>query len=523
MELVNLKLEVTLSEDGTVETRQKLPDEESFESLAARLRPLLLESESIHYEKVLDAIDEVLAESTIPDVEALRLRAQQLRDFWSHHAKTTLSSIRYTTQARTADGSKTTPQVSDSQLAMAWLYGDLVHVDVQGKKKAGTSFPLKERFAAAVTYFATIALACLHTRDLVSTLVQHGMLELDEDVMDLPVVVGTEELITRGTAFIAPAGTELPDLQAAISGNIPDEFHQLTVSEMTRINKDQRTQIRLENADGDTLVTYDATVTHHRVDGERQEIHVSLAELFTWKITLLLGEEKASLHDFLVEVKEPSTNQRLLEKLQFEKNLAGSARQEFSLPEVGTFSVPLQTISEEHANNLDVYVETLQDIVKIEEITNQELGLPSGTLMPKDRAMLRVSRLLWEGEIVPLTTSPISITTDADTEPEVLGEEAQNAEILGLEIPRPRICIWHPLMDAKNIQPVTGSEPPQVSMQMVVPVTEPFVAWAPHLRTSVEDTDLKHPTGWGLSHFDYSEFFGAAWSIEEGLTESLPD
>lgn len=522
-ELVNLKLEISLSEDGTVETRQKLPDEERFESLAARLRPLLVESESIHYKKVLGAIDEVLAETTTADIEALSLRVKQLRDFWSLHAEKSLSPVRYTTQATKADGSETTPLASDSQLAMAWLYGDLVHVDVQGKKKAGTFFPMKERFAAAVSYFATIALACLHTFDLVSTLVDHGIIEIDEEAMYLPVVVGTDELITRGTAFIAPTGTDLPDLQAALSDNMPDEFQQLTVSEMTRISRNQRAQIRLETADGDTLVTYGATVAHNHVDEHQQEIHVRVAEIFTWKITFLLAEERKTLQEFQVEVEEPSTNQMFLEKVQIERNLVESARLEFSLPQVGTFSVPLQTTSEENVNVLDVYIDTLQDIVKIEKSTNQELGISNGTLNPKDRAILRISRLLWEGKIVPLTTSPISITIDADKEPEVLGEEAQSSEILNLKIPRPRIFIRHPLMVAKNVQPVVGSEPPQVSMQMVVPVAEPFVAWAPQLRDSVDDADLKYPTEWGLSHFDYSEFFGTTWSIEDGLTENLSD
>lgn len=46
-----------VGEDGaSVQMTRSLPAEEAFESLAARLRPLLLTGESIFHEKVCDAI-----------------------------------------------------------------------------------------------------------------------------------------------------------------------------------------------------------------------------------------------------------------------------------------------------------------------------------------------------------------------------------------------------------------------------------------------------------------------------------
>lgn len=519
-ELAQLQYEVAITDEGTVEMRQRLPDEEVFESLAARLRPLVLQSESVYYETVLDALDSVLAEATAEDIEELRLHAQRLRGFWALHVDKALPAVRYTTQARRADGSEVTPLAADSQVAMAWLYGDLVHVDVQGKKIAGTYFPLKERFAAAVPYFATIAVACLRTFDLVSILIERDILTIDEDAMNLSVVVGTDELITTGTAYIAPAGTELPDLAEAISGNIPEEFQQLTVNEIARIKKSDHAQIRLKTVDGNTLVTYDAKVTHNRTEGDHQEVHVRVAEIFTWKVTFRLKQQKKTLHKLDVTVEELTTNQRLLEKFQFERNLARSVRQGFSLPQIGTFSVSPGTISKDAIKDLDIYVETLMDIVRIEEITSQPLGMPNGTLTPEGRAMLRVNKLLWEGDVVPFTTGPISITNGAETEPKLLVEQAQFSEVAGLEVPRPAICIWHPLMSAKNIQHVMGSEPPKASTQMVVPVEEPFVAWAPQRRNDTNQAAFRHPTDWGLSHFDLSAFLATTWRVADGLTES---
>lgn len=47
-------------------------------------------------------------------------------------------------------------------------------------------------------------------------------------------------------------------------------------------------------------------------------------------------------------------------------------------------------------------------------------------------------------------------------------------------------------------------------MNMVVPLDEPFVAWAPEKRQIAGDDDLLQPTPWGLSHFDEQAFLGGA-------------
>ncbi|MEE1622496.1 hypothetical protein ACQ3I4_16645 [Zafaria sp. Z1313] len=170
----------TLALDGTFEMRRQLPDEELFESLAARLRPILLKSESVHNEKVLRAIGSILdeQEQESAGIDALREELERLRGAWERHQESDLRVLRYAVQSVKNDGTESTPQVSDSQLAMAWLYGDLVHVDVKGPKESGTLLPIKERYSGAVSYFATVALLCAETLDLVMRLSKLGVLEL---------------------------------------------------------------------------------------------------------------------------------------------------------------------------------------------------------------------------------------------------------------------------------------------------------------------------------------------------------
>lgn len=156
--LANPKMSGKINLDGTIELRRKLPDEEIFESLASRIRPLLLKTESIHYAEVLKAIDAVIRrrEKAQTNSDALREKYTVLGNAWGQFNEAEPIALRYSTQMARKDGSESTPEVSDSQLALAWLYGDLVHVDVRGKKAPGTLLPIKERYSAAVSYFSSV-------------------------------------------------------------------------------------------------------------------------------------------------------------------------------------------------------------------------------------------------------------------------------------------------------------------------------------------------------------------------------
>jgi hypothetical protein len=58
--LSQLKFDGQLSLDGTMTFRRTLPDEEIFESLAARLRPLLVPGESVFHKKAFKALSALI-------------------------------------------------------------------------------------------------------------------------------------------------------------------------------------------------------------------------------------------------------------------------------------------------------------------------------------------------------------------------------------------------------------------------------------------------------------------------------
>ncbi|WP_051620091.1 NYN domain-containing protein [Haematomicrobium sanguinis] len=136
-------------------TRRLPPDEEVFESLASRVRPLTVTSEPVFYVKVFDAIERVIGNADVND--AFWPRIPGLRGAWEASKIQGTQVQGYAMQSARLDGAEATNMVSDTQLAAAWLYADLVHADAQGPKQEALAFSLRERYAAAARVFSDMA------------------------------------------------------------------------------------------------------------------------------------------------------------------------------------------------------------------------------------------------------------------------------------------------------------------------------------------------------------------------------
>lgn len=154
----------------------------------------------------------------------------------------------------------------------------------------------------------------------------------------------------------------------------------------------------------------------------------------------------------------------------------------------------------------------------IEDLTGQTIPLVNGTISNWERLELRKIRLLCEGHVVPFARGPLPTEAATGTVPRCLVVPAGTRTFAGAEYPSPGYLVRHPRMVAENVEPMPESEPPQDSMQMIVPDDEPFVAWVPDRAKAEFDTDLLHPTPWGLSHFDIRPVLGNQWTEGQGLT-----
>jgi hypothetical protein len=188
--------------------------------------------------------------------------------------------------------------------------------------------------------------------------------------------------------------------------------------------------------------------------------------------------------------------------------MATSREVSFHIADQKFFGLDLPPHVKEEVTYIDVSTDTLYDLVVIENITRQALKPLTGVYKSADRALLRRTRLLWEGEVVPFRSGPLPTTAPKGVVPQVIVMPATKLSIADIEIPLPKTCIRHPHMGSEAVTALPDSDPPADRMMMVVPRGEPFMAWAPEKRQIGGDDDLLQPTSWALSHFDEQPFLG---------------
>lgn len=199
-----MKLEYVVQENQAY-LRQSLPPEEQVESAAARVRPLILENDEVHYIKVMNALGYFARDS--PD-ERLREAIAAIRTGWTRVQPRGTTVLGSSVQIEDPDGNRS-DFLSDTELAFAWIYGDVVHNDAD-RLEATKMHGVKERFRAAAPIVGYIMVLTKATLNVTRRLVQDGLVDLDQDVLTADVTVKETEFRYPTEAWIAPVGTPLP-------------------------------------------------------------------------------------------------------------------------------------------------------------------------------------------------------------------------------------------------------------------------------------------------------------------------
>lgn len=198
--LVNLaRVQITFSRrpDGTMFMRSPLPDEVAFESLATRLRPFLVPSDDLYFEKAFKALERLIV---VEKDNYKRIRAKVL-DEWHKAVERGDNTRAY--QVITEE-----EEISDVVLAYSWLYGDSIHGD---HKKAET-LDIAHRYRAAVGLFSGIAVVAIATSNMLRQFVELGVVNLpDEAFTDDVVVTETELRVEVAEAYHTDVGADLTE------------------------------------------------------------------------------------------------------------------------------------------------------------------------------------------------------------------------------------------------------------------------------------------------------------------------
>jgi len=184
---------------------QVLPPEEQIESAAARVRPLLLQEEAVHYIKVLNALGYFAKESAD---EKLRNALVAIRADWNRIKPRGKDILGASTQIEDADGNKS-EFLSDTELAFAYIYGDVVHNDLD-RIAATTMHGVKERFKAAAPIVGYIMVLTIATLNVTRNMLKAGLVELPHHLLTDEVVVAETVFRNEARAWSAPLGTPLP-------------------------------------------------------------------------------------------------------------------------------------------------------------------------------------------------------------------------------------------------------------------------------------------------------------------------
>jgi hypothetical protein len=196
---------IAIRKEGVESLQRRLPNEESLESLAARVRPLTLQDDGIHYNQVLNALSALLVRHGHPQEAE-----------WCRNLKKDWKSVDikggepgYVVSQATPGSEEPATELTDVALANAWFYGDLVHAD-QTQIEAAEVFPIDNRFAAAAVRTAQLAIMARDTLSYIWSLVDDSLISLTREVLEVvPVKVEPKELQMTGF-YTAPAGTPIP-------------------------------------------------------------------------------------------------------------------------------------------------------------------------------------------------------------------------------------------------------------------------------------------------------------------------
>ncbi|MCA2321562.1 hypothetical protein JF732_14765 [Mycobacterium intracellulare] len=203
------------------------PPEEALESLASRVRPLILAGEPIYYEKALNALEQLVGTDTLNEEIDLA---------WWHHYWREVIDANLAAQAywvMTPSGTTT-----DRKLMYSWLYGDVIHAK-SPRSPAIRDLSIDQRYYAAAPGIARICDRVIYTYIMLTGLIDKGLLAVDPKVLNEAVVVTTTSVDRDVTVRVSDVGTPVPSLtEVADLGNLDPTVWRTPHQDLTALGGD---------------------------------------------------------------------------------------------------------------------------------------------------------------------------------------------------------------------------------------------------------------------------------------------
>ncbi|KJK35826.1 hypothetical protein UK23_42550 [Lentzea aerocolonigenes] len=502
------RFEMNLLVDGTTRLTHRLPpDEEVFESLAARVRPLLLGQESIYHTKVTKALKRLL--DAAPDTAAQQHRNElaDLKNAWNAAASGDTYSVAQL--ARSEDPQNVTP-ASNVLLAEAWMYIDLVHVDPDQTRRAALDCPMRTRYVAAVRYYCRVAQLVVRTLRYVEKLREAGVVELDHTMWEREVVVGSD-FVEEAVLYTAPVGTE--PTGEDYSEEPGGRWTRFTLIEAVRQDPRRRLRAVFRGSGGNSLAEYDGAFVPRPSNGDEvRRVDVLITDGVVCHLRLpAVPNAPGPVSMELAERSE--TNSADLARYRFLLLIDEAATVEFygegdEEPHL-TFTAP--DLTDEQSMRAHASVEVLEDLQVVECLTGRRLGRFTGVTNDAERVLLRVTRMLYEGSVVKFVRSFGPRVEQSGELPQeehscFVREEPKTITVAGVEVPMPAFVLWHPQVSTQDLGPSPEHGTDARMFQVVTPAGQFFFALAPEFCSVASDDLAQHARTWDLHGIDQHAF-----------------
>lgn len=189
----------TKTGEETHRLQAEYPPEEALESLASRVRALVLGSEPIYYEKALNALEQLVGTDKLNE----EIDRAWWHGYWRHVIDANLAAQAY--WVATPSGTTT-----DRKLMYSWFYGDVIHAN-SPRSPAIRDLGIDQRYYAAAPGIARICDRVIYTHIMLMGLIDKGLLTMDPEVLSEAVVVTTTSVDEAVTVRVSEVGVPVPD------------------------------------------------------------------------------------------------------------------------------------------------------------------------------------------------------------------------------------------------------------------------------------------------------------------------
>ncbi|MBE5024200.1 hypothetical protein INF26_04955 [Olsenella sp. DSM 107455] len=227
----------------TVRLNCRPEDEEVFESLAARIRPCII-NDPVNVRKAARSMKLLAGEAlTAEQDEAL----DGIIDWYDYHIEGRNPIFGFE-EIESLDDATKTVSATDVTLGMGWLYSDLIHANPDLSNRVALEFPYNSRYQNGVVLISHLALKITKLLELIRKVDSEHGLDMREGVWTDQIVAGNGPLdLHNAKVFI---GKPLHEVSVGTRSKDIEGIEPLTAMRMAQLRSPSR-EANLICSDGD--------------------------------------------------------------------------------------------------------------------------------------------------------------------------------------------------------------------------------------------------------------------------------